>query len=46
MSHIAKKRLTDDFSKVEAIIVITLVDSYPVFPSVPVWSRETSEVLR
>lgn len=44
-SH-CKKRLTDDFSKVEAIITITLVDSYPVFLSVPAWSTETSEVLR
>lgn len=26
-SHTARKRLTDDFSKVEAIIIITLVDS-------------------
>lgn len=36
MSHIArkkekKKRVTCDFSKVEAIITITLVDSYRVF---------------
>lgn len=45
-SHCKKKKLTDDFSKVEAIITITLVDSYPVFLSVPVRRRETSEVLR